>query len=282
MSASRTAIVLIGSLVCALLSGAVIGAIGAYAYLIVISPAMAAITAGMATRSLVGVARLTRARAAGIIGGLAGAVTVITILLVVFQMERASITRELTATQGVSDTTLNTYRERMLSELTGDAGSAMRPLMLRIHSGATLFGETGLDLGPGFNVILLLVELGVAVYIGARLGWERASEPFCAYCDTWYARRMLGSATLGSRSSVQADLQNRQFHRLGRKLSVARIDTREPVQLHSWLCDTCDQGEVRLELEVTEAGKRARIVKAVQAPHSALDDILESQAFAQS
>ena len=45
MSASRTAIVLIGSLVCALLSGAVIGAIGAYAYLIVISPAMAAITA---------------------------------------------------------------------------------------------------------------------------------------------------------------------------------------------------------------------------------------------
>ncbi len=276
---SRLMIVTVGALFCAVLAGAVVGAAGGWLYLIAISPAIAAIAAGMAGRSLIGVLRVRNRRWAAAAGALTGILTMAAILLVSVQMERAAIIAELSVGGGVSDETLKRRTDYIMGELTDGASPAAAPVMYRLHSGVKLFGDTALDIGPGFNLGILLLELAVVIALCVRLFAERAGEPFCDPCDAWYARRMVGSAALGDRASVLVDLQNARFHRLGRRLEAAKETTRHPLILHGWFCDTCDAGDVRFELEVTEASKKPRIIKSVEAPHSALEAILDSQAL---
>ncbi len=275
----RLLLLIVGSLFCGLLAGAVIGAVGGWLYLIVISPAVAAIGGGMGARALVGVLRIHDTKAAGVVGILTTLAVLVAILVVMHQLERAAIIAELSSVGGFSDETLVRHTNDTMAKLTNDASPLMSPLMLRLHSGAQLFGDTALDLGMGFNLAVLLLELAITGLLCTRLVVERASEPFCESCDAWYARRMVGSATLGAKSTVVVDLQNTRFHRLGRHLEAASTKTRNPLILHGWFCDTCAHGDVRFELELTEPGRRARIIKTVAAPHDALEAILDSQAL---
>jgi hypothetical protein len=140
-----------------------------------------------------------------------------------------------------------------------------------------LFGQTVLDLGEPINAVLLFLELAGCLYLGWRIPSERANELWCDPCKHWYSRRMVATCALGVKETAQAELQNQRYHRLARRMNRATTRNKEPVVLHAWMCDTCDDGIVRFELEVTQPGKRSVVIKRQDAPHSALDAVLDSQ-----
>ncbi len=278
----KTALLLLGTLAIAVIAGAVTGALGRWFYLVLLSPLLAAVGMGLASHGLVGLLGVHKPKVAGAIGALGGLLTVATILFVTHNLFRASLVSELSGMAGASDAAIERFVSDHMDKATGGAAPALAPLMLRLESGVKLFGETVIDVGFALNGVLLLLEALACVWLGWRLGHDRASELWCTICSHWYERRQVGTAARGAAATIQAELQNQQFHRVGRRMARARPRHKDPVVLHAWMCDTCDVGDVRFELEVAEAGKRPVIVKTIDAPHSALDAVLDSQALKHS
>ncbi|MFT5432052.1 MAG: hypothetical protein ACI9OJ_002750 [Myxococcota bacterium] len=274
---TRQGLAVVYSVLAGLLAGTIVGAASMGLYLIVFSPALAAIAAGWMTSSAARAVKLPGPRFVTILGGVSGILAMLAILVVTLEIERSYIITALSSAAGLGDEAIARGLKRWQQEATGGAGGIGALYELRITSGVRLFGETWLDLGTAVNGILLLVECGLAGLIGARLGRSRASEPFCDNCDSWYSRRIVGTAQLGALASIRAELQAGRHHRLGRRLEPPK--GKGPVVMHCLMCDTCSLGDVTFELEVAENGRRPRVIRSVEAPHSALDAIMDSQAL---
>lgn len=266
-----------GTVAAALVVGAIMGTVSGSLYFVLVFPLGLAVAVGAIGRSLVRVLRVTNTPSARVVGVVAGLIAMLMMLVVEVQLERARVVSELTGKDGVSDASLDRLVDNHMAKLTGDVPVWQRPVALRIETGATLVGDAALDLGNLVNGLILLAELIAVAWLTGRLVRSRAAEPFCARCGTWYARRIIGSAPIGARSSLLGELQAQRYHRLGRRLQPPGKPG--PVLLHGRFCDTCDTGEVRFELEVKEAGKRPRVVKSVTTGHDALDAILDSRAL---
>lgn len=262
----------------AALVGAVLGATGSQMYLVILFPAAAGLGTGWAIGSVASGLKVHWPREVGIIGAVCGALAMISMLVVVAQVEHASALAELSQEKSAwGPEQIRTQAARAVTLMAGGHEGILQPLFLRLHSGVVLFGSAPLSLGTIGNGSLLAIEVVTCVFLGFRFARRAASIPFCERCDHWYARRVLGSAPLGSLASIRAAMQNRQFHRLGRRLGGPT--TTGAVMLHGRFCDTCDSGDVHLELEVSESGGRPRLLKTMVEPHDALDAILDSHAL---
>ena len=271
----------LAALCAAVASGVILGGVGAKLYVVLGFPALCGVAVGA---TAAGVGRWTRAhwpRAVTAIGAASGVVAVAALLVIAAQLERASAVTEYSKGRGWNDARIHEEADRYMAKASGDHEGILQPLWFRLHAGARLFGETPLNVGPWGNLAVLLLEVGVCGYLAARLARRSASEPFCSRCDAWYARRVVGTAPLGSLASVRAALQNGQFHKLGRRLEPPG-SARRPVTLHGRFCDTCDTGRVVFELEVSEAGRSPRVVQTSTHAHDALDAVLDSHALRRS
>jgi len=269
----------LGTLALGLIAGSIVAAAGGWIYLVLVSPLVATVAAGMGGRSLIGILRIDRPRFAAVVGGLGGAVCLLSILVVTQQMRQAELLSELNSVLGLSNDRVTTEAATRMGEFTNNAAPLLQPVALRLYSGARLVGDTVMDFGPLINGALLLLELVASIWLGARLMVERSAEPYCAGCNRWYSRRMVGSAPLGARSTLLVELKNTRYHRLGRRLTPPRKGTGDALVLHCWMCDTCNDSQVRFELELTESGRRPRLIQSVTASHDALDAIMDAHAL---
>ena len=273
----RAAILILVTLAGGAVAGAVLGSLAGTVYLVIVYPVVAAIAVGFIGRAAVAALKLDSPRLASVAGGLSGLMVMAGILVVTYQIERAWVVEELTGKRAVSDATLDRVVDDYMGERTGGVTNWRAPLELRLVSGVAITGGFTLDLGDGLNGVILLLELLSASFLGSRLVRERASEPFCDHCDGWYSRRVIGTAPLGSKASLISELGSDQFHRVGRHLDPPT--SRHPLKLHGWFCDTCDKSDVTFELELASPGGRPTLLKARSAPHTALEDIMDSQAL---
>lgn len=275
--AGRILLFALGTAAVAAIAGAFVGVLGRYAYVVLGSPLLAALGAGIGGRGLAGVLRINSPVVGTVVGMLAGLVAMQAIGLVQLRLHRAEMTHEVQAVTGISEERAQAEVDRSLDQLTGGSTG---PNTFRIHAGVRMFGATALDLGAGINGLILFFDFAAASWLLGRLIRHRTREPYCADCDRWYTRRVVGSAPLTARSDLFIELENGRFHRLGRRLAPPRATTRDPFVLHCWMCDRCDHGDVHFELEQTHAGRR-RVIKTKTVPHDGLDEIMDAHALKQ-
>ena len=257
--------------------GAILGAVGGSFYLVLVIPALAGLAGGIGTAWLLGPLRLPSPLLATVAASLSAVAGTAAILIVMHSLARAAFVGEKGRTLG--EAALAAHVEAWDRELCG-GGGLLAPLRYRLTAGVTIAGSAPIDLGPAGNGALLAVEVLAAAAVAARVARRRASLPYCTPCDTWCARRVIGSAPAGSHTSILASLQEGQFHRVGRRLSDP--EAAQPVMLHGWLCDRCERGDVRLELEVSDGGGRPEVVRSMDVRHEDLDAILESRDLKQA
>ena len=266
-TAAATATVLGG-----ILLGAILGALGRWAYLILLTPALLGVGAGALAGKMFRTLRVPHRGISAAAGAVAASCGMASLLWVALQMVQA-VAVEAAAARGLSDAAAAGAVAARMAELTGGGGL----LGLRLQSGVTLVSGVAVDLGRTLNGLILAADVATAVALAGWLGFRGASGRFCVRCDRWYVRRIIGSMPLGARTTALAALDEGRYHRLGRQLDDPRAP--QAVKLHGRFCDTCDTGDVVLELEVTLLGSRAEVVRRMVVPHSALDEIMESQAL---
>ena len=254
-------------------AGAVVGAVGGQLYLIIVSPAVAALAAAVATAKALRMLRAADARIALVAGILVALSSTAAMLGVTYQTQRAAMVAEWSSVQGYSDKRLEVALQAWEKKHGGSNTIAF--LKMRLDGGARLTEGTILDLSPAGNGILLLVEFLVSGGLALRLLRKSQSEPFCSPCDAWYARRVVGTAALGSQTQLRSALQNKQLYKVGRRLDDSSLN--RPVKLHGRFCDTCTVGDAYLELEVQELGKKATVVFKMTVSHNELDSILDAK-----
>ena len=258
-----------------MLIGAVAAAIGAAVYIVVLVP----IVTGLATGNLVGRAarklHLRQARIIGGVGATAGVLAVLSMLATTWSIDRSKLIAQVTTELGGSDAMVERTLELWVRDTAGDTTTIMAPVMYRVHSGLQLFDEQQLDLGLGFNLVLLIFETGLSGYLAWRFTSELVSDPYCTPCQSWTSRRIVGTAALGAVPTILSELKAKQWHRLGRRLGAPTV--KSPAALKCYMCDTCERSTVRFELDVTETGKRTKTIWTQNAPYAALQDIWDSQ-----
>ncbi len=260
-----------------LIVGAVIGSASAFFYPVFVMPLLGAFVVGLGMGQSIHWLRIAGVRMATILGSVSIVLLMGTALTMAYGIQRAAIVQELESSHGLTQETAQRYVDEALNERTGGKTGVLAPLWFRMYDGVRVTPSFQLDATPIGNAIVLFTEWGLALFLGVRMIRKRARQPYCHACDDWYTRRIVGTAPLGSLSTVQATLAERQFHRLGRRLDPPT--TPQSVVVHCSFCLHCETGEVILELEVLDERNRRRIVRTVSAPHVALDDILASQAL---
>lgn len=253
--------------------GAILGAVSGSLYLVLIYPIVAGLAAGAATSKAIKYFNVPGARFAAACGAVAGVTALICLLFVAFQIQIAAEVAALSQ-RGYSDVQLQVEMGEWAGRVSG-THSIDAFVAVRLKSGARLMEGAYLNMGVTGNAILLLLELIAALGASVILARNQGRQPFCRHCGHWYARRVVGSAPAGGQSTVMAALKNRQFYRAGRRLSPD--NDQHPVKLHGRFCDTCDNGEVILELEVGEAGGRPHLIYTETTRHADLEAILDSR-----
>jgi hypothetical protein len=266
----------VGASIIGLLIGAIIGVFSSFVYLLIVMPAFAAAITGAATSKLMKTLRVEGLKVATAVGSIAAVLTLVALLSTSFQMQVAAVVTEYSSQKGYS----NAGIEKRINDWKKDAGGTLQFTFLttRIKNGARLSSGVFMDFGPVGNSVVLFLELLVCLTTTLWLTRRQGSRPFCEKCDRWFARRIIGSAPLGSQSAIAAALKGGHFHRLGRRLKNPKLSN--PVLLHGRFCDTCSDGNVYLELELGEPGKRPHSLYQTTTTHAFLDAILESRSMA--
>jgi hypothetical protein len=273
--AARLALAAVASVGLAGLVGAVLAVVGRYLYVPSLWPALGAVAVGAGIMALMRALRIAGRGQGAWLGGGAGLASIIALLAVAWSVESAAIVSELSRTGGLQGHALSAKAAALLAERAGSG--VLAPVWLRLHDGVLCAPGLRVDLGTVGNAALLALELALAMAIAGRLGFVQGGRPFAAACDAWLTRRVVGVAPHGSAASIQSELKEGLFHRLGRRLGPPTQDA--PVVLCVWVCDG-HETDVMFELEVLEAGARKpRVVETRTATHAALDAILESQAM---
>jgi hypothetical protein len=263
----------VGAAIIGLLVGAIIGVFSSFVYLLLVMPAFAALITGVATSKLMKTLRVPGLKVATAVGSIAAVLTLVALLSASFQMQVAAVVTDYSSQKGYSDANI----EKRVNDWKKDEGGTLQFTFVatRIKNGARLSSGVYMDLGPVGNSVVLFLELlaclATTLWLTRRLG----GQPFCEKCDRWFARRIVGSAPLGSQSAIAAALKGGHFHKLGRRLKNPKLSN--PVLLHGRFCDTCSDGNVYLELELGEPGQRPHRLYQSTATHASLDAILESQ-----
>lgn len=273
-----TVLLLFTAVTAGAISGAVISAVGSALYLVLVFPTLCGIICGVAVGRLARRLHVRSKHIAGSLGAFAAVVAIVTILASSWSIRRSEIVTELTTRLGASDAMVEKALELWNRDEAGDSAPILSPLMYRLTTGVELFEAQTLNLGFGFNLTLLLLEAGLAIYAAIRFAWDPISDPYCEPCSAWTSRRIVGTAPLGALATIKSEIKLEQWHRLGRRLGSPKLTT--PVTLKCYMCDSCENTAVRFELDVSESGKRVRTVQMKEAPYSALQDIWDSQQMA--
>ena len=260
-------------------SGAIMSVLGSALYLVIILPAICGIACGVAVGRMARRLHVRSIPLAGAIGVLGAIIAVITILTASWSIRRSEIVTDLTMRLGSSDALVERALELWNRDEAGGASAPSAPLMYRLHSGIELFEAQLLNLGFGFNLILLLLETGLASYAAMRFAHDPITDPYCMSCKQWTSRRIVGTASLGTLATIKSELSSDQWHRLGRRLGSPNVSA--PVTLKCYMCDSCETTPVRFELDIAESGRRLRTLMKKNAPYTALQDIWDSQQMAQ-
>lgn len=280
---ARVAAVALVSVATGLASGAVLGAIGRFIYIPLVSPALAAAAAGAGSMIALGLLRTPGVTVARAIGSLTGTACIVGLLLVTLSLARADLIATLTAKGGSSADALQDAVEKALGERGG--GGVIGPLTLRVHSGVTVAGETKVELGSIGNAVLLGLEWALAIAIASVFTLKQGRKPFSRRKQAWLRRRVVGRAAEGVAASIISDLEKQQFHRVGRRLDSASGG----VVLVAWTDADWSPGAaaapspgagepVELEVVTEPSGGRPLVVHRCRVDDAALTAICESVA----
>lgn len=272
------ALMALGAILSGVIGGAITSAVGSVLYLVLVLPTICGITCGVAVGRIARHQHVRSTNITSVVGAIGAIIAIITILAAAWSIRRSEIVTELTTKLGGSDALVERALELWNRDEAGGASDFMAPLMYRLNTGIELFDEQTLNLGFGFNLTLLILETGLAIYAAIRFANDPITDPYCSRCKMWTSRRIVGTASLGALATIKSELKLEQWHRLGRRLGSPKVGS--AVTLKCYMCDTCEEATVRFELDVAESGRRIRTLLKKEAPYSALQDIWDSQQMA--
>ncbi len=269
--ATRRLLVTLAGIGVALLLGATAGAVSEFVGLPVVVTAAMALALGVTVGAIIRALRTPGALFASVLGGVLGVVAVGASAITDLALARSKAATEASASQSQDP---DAAVRRWEAETLGEPGASAF-LRHRTRRGAPWLTGRRLDLGTATNAVVFGVETLLAAAIAALLARRATSRSFCARCEAWFVRDTLGRAPLGSVATIVAAIEQREWHRLGRRVATS---TAGPLDVAVEHCPTCPSGSAWLELGETE-GRRRTILRRVAVDGAALREMRESQAM---